>query len=215
MSMQQNSFQQNAFQIGAATGAPAVDIGWFEPLSNIKRPRTTSRAAPRQAVFFDPLPQPPPMGWFQPLAVPQRRNAKLKALNDRNNSGNTYLTPVSEPTLVSVTTSYQGPTFTRVTRYQSMAFVPDLAPAVETVTVDKWFTPFTDPKRVRPHRPPAPVDLALDPFPVVSFSWFHPWPHCAAGLFRRKTSPILIRFQFRNRWISSWPGSAPCLIPCG
>jgi hypothetical protein len=211
MSFQQNSWQQNAFQIGAAGGgAPAVSIGWFEPFANIKRTRATSRAAPQQAFFFDPLPRPPsldwhqpfanpkrplvtarhtpkpaiffdpfprtpPLDWHLPLSEPQRRNAKLKTYVDRNNSGNTYVAPVFGSTTLSITTSYQGPTFTRVTRYQTTAFVPDLGQAAETVTVDKWFTPFTDPKQAAPRRQPAPAELALDPFPIPNpffMAWF-------------------------------------------
>lgn len=161
---------------GSQNAAPASlsAFDWFQPLSAPSAaPRL--RAAQQPSFSYDPNVILPPLTWFAPLGDPQRRASGLKTFTARNNSGNTYLPPVFGSTVFAVTTSFQGPTFTKATRYQGVAFLPNQTTGPELVTIDKWYAPLTDPKRVAPRRLPSPPELAFNSLPVVSFGWNHPF----------------------------------------
>jgi hypothetical protein len=115
------------------------------------------------------------IGWFQPFSDPVRVNPVARYGAALAASGLIFLHPVFSPTVLDASPPpASGPVFTKVVQYQSSAFVfaPGAAP-VETITVDKWFQPLSEPVRKRP-KVAFDTFHAFQPTPIIKVDWFQP-----------------------------------------
>jgi hypothetical protein len=167
MSMQHNSWQQNAFQVGVAGAAAAVSIGWFMPLS--EPVRAPKRTAHYREFTASPIPV-VPFGWFRELSSPRDLSRKGVSAHLQT-SFTSSLSPPANSVLFASTMGFAGPTFTKTVQYQAYASGYGAVTPAETVTLDKWHRPLAEPVRARPKTAFHTFHF-FQPTPIISIGWF-------------------------------------------
>jgi hypothetical protein len=178
---------------------PVVSFSWFQGLSEPTRRKRRPPYYPDP--FFTPS-QVVSFSWFESLKEPyQPSRSKRYSTVLSSSSGLTYQQFVPDPTVFAGVTYNAGPTFTKTVLYQAYAIDPYSPAAVlEDVTLDKWFSPFTEPVKPRVGlRASLQQFLGYDPFPLptaapeLSFGWFNSLNE--PRRFKRSLSPGLLLFQ--------------------
>lgn len=170
---------------------------WYEPLSEPVK----SKIAPALAIALIAsglfATQVPPQEdvtldkWVSALSEPVRQKPGLAA---RFQDDLTWT--ITTPQIATTTLSSQV-FFKRRLIYQSVAFTPQ---NIETITLDKWFAPLSEPVRSKPAlRTGSQLTTVTDTDPIVSFSWF------ASLNEPKRNKPALLPASQQFFWISTDP----------
>ena len=153
---------------------PVVSFAFFRGLDEPVRRKRRTPEYEDYTVDIKPI---VPFSWFQGLRdpyLPTRKRQHTTVLSSA--SGNTYLVPVFDSVIFSNTISSAEPTFTKTVLYQAYALDPYVSPAIPGESdwfPDKWYQPFSEPKRFKKSLSAgSQLFLSFYTNPVVTFSYF-------------------------------------------